>query len=679
MDSLSHLSVLNLLDTHGCPITPTQPIKIVKSGVIFQELCHNGLPYDIAISWLQKAIRRGYYEQAVHCAYQIHKLGKIFTSHLLNRLLIIVSEDIGPAEMDLPDRILPLYQEAMELNNDDHEDQAMIPLILEMIYLLSESRKSRITDWLSHIAQEEKETEIYKPPDHCENISEMIKFAVDAAANAKHGYIQTLWDYLKTSAHGLSDIKALREMYRIRGAEYGVLFLIHAICLVWYYDDLKPPESANLHATIDVTKWEDQGKQKVPILNAAVDRHTLWGSRHLKRTFWDFLCHGSKLNNWTPFPKEEEIIQSLKDNCPKPKPDTSTPRPYQNALIDKAHQHYVINDESVGSLIMACGTGKTKSAYWIHKKLSESLDIRVTVIVFPFLEILQQFHQVWADMNYYNQTAYYSGIIASCRGQFLVSKYANYQYITNITSAKKFLDMPYRKLVFTTYYSIAKISEWDIKPDMVIYDEAHHYSSKSYINASIVLNLTATPKVYNPDTVITTYHLQAAIADGHLTDYRIKVLPDGQDDIDYLDYIFTESKKVIVYCSKAVLAKEMQETFSASSSSINSWFVNCKTLKDKRNEIYREFQEAGTRSVIFNCAILGEGVDLPACDAIYIDSGYSSPSRVVQAVGRPLRLYPGKAMSHIYMKSGKSLAKRISAIKVYDPLVESKVETIGEL
>ena len=131
MQSLDFLIDKGLIDQDQRPIRQIGPIKIVRHGVIMQQLCRNGLRYDIAVSWLQKAIRRGLVHDALYCAYQIadlcttddtHKLieGGMFVSHLLNRLMTIMSEDIGPAEPAITQLCVPIYLK-IHRNYDDME------------------------------------------------------------------------------------------------------------------------------------------------------------------------------------------------------------------------------------------------------------------------------------------------------------------------------------------------------------------------------------------------------------------------------------------------------------------------------------------------------------------------------------------------------------------------------
>src|SRR3989338_1934211 len=94
-------------------------INIVKSGVIFQQYCHDGLKYDVCVSWLQKAIRRNLLDEALYCASQMIKLGRMFESHCLNRLLLISSEDIGGVEPNIASVTWDLYQKVQAWRDSD--------------------------------------------------------------------------------------------------------------------------------------------------------------------------------------------------------------------------------------------------------------------------------------------------------------------------------------------------------------------------------------------------------------------------------------------------------------------------------------------------------------------------------------------------------------------------------
>lgn len=69
--------------------------------------------------------------------------------------------------------------------------------------------------------------------------------------------------------------------------------------------------------------------------------------------------------------------------------------------------------------------------------------------------------------------------------------------------------------------------------------------------------------------------------------------------------------------------------------------VSGETPAAQRRAILRAF-EREELDAICNCAVLTEGTDLPACDAVVLARPFSSKPLYVQAVGRGLRLYQGK-------------------------------------
>lgn len=675
MDTLDALIDRGLINPDLTPIKPLKAIRVLSNGVIFQMLCHNGLPYDIAISWLQKAIRRGYQDQAMYCAYHIYQLGKPYRSHLLNRLIIIASEDIGPAEPGLIQVVKDYYLICRDYNNANEIDK-MQPIIIEIIDLLCRARKSRITDWLMHYDEIDPTDSLpftiqlarsLKDGHEPANVNISIR---EKDGSVTHYYkklmIYEIWVSLLEYAEQYNyynDVVSLFHLFNIRGTEYGMLFLAHACCLC--YLDL--PEQRTLKSDQLLPKWESLTNLSFPILNCAVDTHTKWGKKYLGRSSLDFLFYGSKLLNWTPFPREIELQQYFLDHyCTKPIIDNCQARYYQQDIVNKAIQHYKVRDQ--GWLIMACGTGKTKTSYWIHKEIH--IKPKLTVVVVPYLEILKQFFQVWSSMMYTDKSKYHVGIVASCRKDFVMTAYNTYEYLITLKNYDDFLKVKTPKIIMVTYTGFKKLKTWNVEPDMVIYDEAHHATSK-YLNISgIKLFLTATPKfIPSSELVIDVYHLEKAIADNYLTDYKINILPEQLDEASYLDSVLDNGSKIIVYASTVKRALALMEICSFSNFKVFS--ITATTLQADRDNIFKQFNNS-ERVVLFNCATLGEGVDLPCCDTIYIHSGYNSKSRVVQAFGRPLRKYDGKTQANIFIHSKKANVK-INHIMFYDSNVENKV------
>lgn len=695
MDNLEFLIDKGLLLKGKQPVKLKGTNQIVKNGVIFQQYCNNGLRYDIAVSWLQKSIRMGYLDQAMYCAYHILDLGKLFCSHLLNRLIIITSEDIGPAEPNLPTYISKLY---IECKSTDVPPDRLRENIIIMITMLCHARKSRIADWLIH---EYTSCKIYDP----DSRNGLIAVAVDMCSNHlvdrsrcrltyvdnngelkvmdKSLLVYNIWQYIIDETMGdssYSDIISLLTLFMMRGPEYGLLHLVHAIIIM--FDNIPEIDGAISEIYNDrvISKtWDEIGTSNFPILNRAVDMHTHYGRKHLGRGMYDFLHYGSCLQKekWTPFNEEIKIIDGLKRKYDLPKVDCSQPRSYQSSIVNKCVDSLVSKGQEW--IVMACGTGKTKTSYWVHEKMQDLKDINITVIVLPFLEILKQFFECWSAMNRSKKIAYTTGILASCNDSFSKCKYSNYEYLTDGRSMDMFLKLNGKKLIFTTYQSVGKLISWNLPVDMVIYDEAHHINSRTMFKRGIHLYLTATPKIQG---VGITYHIKDAIKDGHLTDYRVHVLPSVSNEMDYMDYIMKRNNKTIVYCSLTASAKQLYYDYmnriDGSGDDIKPYYVDCKSNQDSRALIYKNFRHS-RKSVIFNCAILGEGVDIPECDSIFIHSGYTSSSSVVQAVGRPLRLYPDKSIANIYMISDLNTSKRLNGIRVYDDDIDDKTDVVEDM
>jgi superfamily II DNA or RNA helicase len=77
--------------------------------------------------------------------------------------------------------------------------------------------------------------------------------------------------------------------------------------------------------------------------------------------------------------------------------------------------------------------------------------------------------------------------------------------------------------------------------------------------------------------------------------------------------------------------------------------ISGETPASKRASMLRALADlpSNTRGLIANCACLGEGVDVPALDGIAFIDSKSSVVDIIQAVGRAIRLSPGKALGTI--------------------------------
>lgn len=703
MDSLDYLVDRGLLTPKFGPIRIVGPIKVVGNGVIFQQQCHNGLPYDIAVSWLQKAIRRGLTDQALYCAYHIAHLGKIFRSHLLNRLVTILSEDIGPAEVGLATIIVSKYNKAKEYERDyaevaaeaEAEAEAVLEmihaLITEMVTLLSSARKSRVADWAIHLAEANDEP----PDDEYSDYQEMVCWATyhcrhrtrgeatvsyrDGRRAVKQLLVYQMWNRLLERAVDSTiydDTVALLEMFQTRGPDYGLLNFAHAISLSFMGNKMKvaDPRPATRPS------WSEISQYDFPVLNASVDMHTRYGKLYLGRTMADFISHGSKLQPWTPMPGEQEMLERIRAGLVMPPVEDSKPRPYQEDLVDRAVEHF--QTHSSGWLLMACGTGKTKTAYWIMRRFLDRGDA-LFVVVTPYLQILRQFHSCWASMNRMHKLNTITGIVASCTDDFGKDRYSNFEYLATSRDIRRFLGYSSPKIVFTTYASLSKLKH--LSPGLVIYDEAHHVSAHHLFQGqgegpgagagmTRSLYLTATPR--GTGQVIGAYNLRNAIDDRFLTPYKVSIM-QGMNVAECLSYIGQHNSKTIVYATNNAVSRQLWRLWCEQLGGEEGiYYLDCKTPRRTREETLDNFSSRD-KAIIFNCSVLGEGVDLPSCDSILIYSGYSTEVRITQAMGRPLRLHRGKELANIYLIDDKKTDIRILGMSKYDPEVYNHVQCLG--
>jgi superfamily II DNA or RNA helicase len=212
-----------------------------------------------------------------------------------------------------------------------------------------------------------------------------------------------------------------------------------------------------------------------------------------------------------------------------------------------------------GQLIMACGSGKTITA----QRIQERLESNLTLVLLPSLLLVQQTLKSWRAEG---QVPFISLSVCSdlsVNGDEPLSRVADLPFpvTTDANEIKRFLGLPGKKVVFSTYQSSPKVedalSETDLKFDLVICDEAHRLAGKVDAAYGTVLKpggipshkylfMTATPKVFSSRVmtnavqddieinsmddeqkfgkVFHTFSFAEAIESKVLTDYKVIVM-----------------------------------------------------------------------------------------------------------------------------------------------------------
>lgn len=210
------------------------------------------------------------------------------------------------------------------------------------------------------------------------------------------------------------------------------------------------------------------------------------------------------------------------------------------------------------------------------------------------------------------------------------------------------------------------------KPTMIIFDEAHHSTSKTWTriidafpNVPII-GLTATPcrldgkplgDIYQAMTVgisakelirlgyLCKYdyyapkiNLEDANWEIKGSDYDMQSVEKSFDKAsiygDVLKYIKPECK-TIIYCPTIKFSKMLANTIP------NCVYFNGDTPKQIRTDIINKFK-SGEIKILTNVDLIGEGFDCPDCDCVILLRPTMSTALYIQQSMRCLRPAPGK-------------------------------------
>lgn len=207
------------------------------------------------------------------------------------------------------------------------------------------------------------------------------------------------------------------------------------------------------------------------------------------------------------------------------------PKEHQIRAIQNAHNHFEKEKNTRGKLIMACGSGKSLTAYWIAQKLQS----KIILIAVPSLALIKQTLEVWTresvanniDINWLavcsddTVSQIEVDIFTSSTKDLGIDVSTDISYISNwLQNAKH-----NTTIVFTTYQSGKVITEASQKAnityDLGIMDEAHktvglkdslfsHLLFNENISIYKRLFMTATEKRYkgNSDDIVSMDNLE---------------------------------------------------------------------------------------------------------------------------------------------------------------------------
>lgn len=111
--------------------------------------------------------------------------------------------------------------------------------------------------------------------------------------------------------------------------------------------------------------------------------------------------------------------------------------------------------------------------------------------------------------------------------------------------------------------------------------------------------------------------------------------------IDKWEEIASERKTSIFFCCSLAHAEVVTEELRERLGTDNVGYIDGKTNKKDRKELFRLAKEGYYRALV-NVGVLTTGVDCPIIDCVVMLRATKSAALWVQAIGRGLRVYPGK-------------------------------------
>ena len=218
--------------------------------------------------------------------------------------------------------------------------------------------------------------------------------------------------------------------------------------------------------------------------------------------------------------------------------------------------------------------------------------------------------------------------------------------------------------------------------DLLVIDEAHHATAKSYRNVIQhysanpdlkILGVTATPDRHDRealgqvfDVVSHSYSILDAITDGWLTPIKQRMVyvesmnwsnigtvagdlnsGDLAREMEYEaplheivvpSYELTKDRKVLVFCPSVAIAKRMCEMFNRYENGCSE-FVCGATPSQERDQIF-EFYANDKFRILVNVGVATEGFDCPGIDAVVMARPTQSRALYSQMAGRGMRPFP---------------------------------------
>lgn len=329
------------------------------------------------------------------------------------------------------------------------------------------------------------------------------------------------------------------------------------------------------------------------------------------------------------------------------------PRYYQqeavNAFVSKGR----------GILNMACGSGKTFVAARIIKELGVN-----TLFVVPSSALLTQAYDVFVSA--------------------FGSK--NVQKICSLDIKKNKSLKPIKVVTVQTMSSLLKqdlLKLFISDVNLIVWDECHHAGAKTYhelLNSLegiyYRLSMSATPvrndsKTYEMlgvcDNIIYEYNAAKATREGYLCPVQFKIITlngkysrnyqqeyrDNYSSMEFLDNIKTIIQTQIPKDSQTLVLVDRKERcghliheYLNECGIENTYVTGDNSSKEVADAISR-FNDKKI-NILIASTVLGEGCDIRSTSNLILARGGKSEIAITQAIGRSVRLFPGKDIATVW-------------------------------
>jgi|TARA_R110000851_G_scaffold333472_1_gene513546 superfamily II DNA or RNA helicase len=346
-------------------------------------------------------------------------------------------------------------------------------------------------------------------------------------------------------------------------------------------------------------------------------------------------------------------------------------RNYQAEAVNCAVKE--LKKENKATVVMCCGSGKSLVA----RLVAEEVDHHFVLVVAPTLMLLNQLKTSWDGLNDITVVVDHENQEAKKDLPEIIDSKASCTVLTTYLSAPECVQ------------AFAKAGK---KIDLGVYDEAHKTAGtfaglfSSTLADELPLRkrlfLTATPRhadysgksdmnfftMDNPaqyGQIVYNYPLRRGISDGTVTDYRVLVasvtdeevrgrLSSQNDQTKMAAMALSLSKamtefnlsKVITYHATIEESREFAGYLERYLPEAKVVHVSSEQSRDERTLAFNTYRNEKV-SVITNARVLGEGIDVPATDAVMYCNPKSSVQDIVQTSGRAMRVSPGKEYGYI--------------------------------